>query len=173
MNISVASTTMPIGSSGNRGWRYGRSDNARPCAWYAHRKRSDMSPMEPHTNSAEMPVRFSSHVKTTPSPQIVVRNVRKDTASETLHGRGAKVHEGEIFQAQRKRGVQESGDGNAALVDPAENARRLPCPREREEHTRARIETRVARRQNRRQQDGINDVGRCTEPRAHEDNCQR
>lgn len=86
-NMSTASVTVTSGSTGKNGWTYARSSIVRPCARHAARKRSEMGPMEPHTSSAEMPVRSSSHVNTTPSPQIVVRNVRKDTASAILPAR--------------------------------------------------------------------------------------
>ena len=49
--------------------------------------------MVPQTRSEEMPVRSSSHVKTTPSPQMVVRNVTKETASESLLARFVSVSE--------------------------------------------------------------------------------
>lgn len=40
--------------------------------------------MEPHTRIADMPVKLSNQVNTTPSPHIVVRNVRQAAASEIL-----------------------------------------------------------------------------------------
>jgi len=43
-----------------------------------------MTPMDVHTRSADIPVIFSSHVKTIPSPHIVVRKVRKENARERL-----------------------------------------------------------------------------------------
>jgi hypothetical protein len=43
-----------------------------------------MKPTEPQTRRADIPVRLRSHVKTTPSPQIVVKNVRKETANDNL-----------------------------------------------------------------------------------------
>jgi len=43
-----------------------------------------MKPMDVHTRSADIPVMLSSHVKTIPSPHIVVRKVRKENASERL-----------------------------------------------------------------------------------------
>lgn len=43
-----------------------------------------MTPMVAQTRRAEMPVRFRSQVKTMPSPQMLVRKVTNDTASESL-----------------------------------------------------------------------------------------
>jgi hypothetical protein len=40
--------------------------------------------MDVHTRSADIPVMLSNHVKTIPSPHIVVRKVRNENASERL-----------------------------------------------------------------------------------------
>ena len=59
----------------------------RPCAFHAARKRREMTPMVPQTRSEEMPVRLRSQVKTTPSPQMVVRKETNETASDSLRAR--------------------------------------------------------------------------------------
>lgn len=69
--------------------------------------------------------------------------------------------------------IHKSRYGNAAAVYPSEYARRLPVPRERQEHARARVEARVGRGEDRCEQDGVNDVRGGTEPRAHEDDSDR
>ena len=55
-----------------------------PCARNAILKRKDMMPIDPQTSNADIPVMFNSHVNTTPSPHIVVRNAKKDMAKATL-----------------------------------------------------------------------------------------
>jgi len=55
-----------------------------PCARNANLNRKDMMPIDPQTSNADIPVMFNSHVNTTPSPHIVVRNAKKDMANATL-----------------------------------------------------------------------------------------
>ena len=112
-------------------------------------------------------MRFSSQVKTTPSPQIVVRKVTKETASERL----AKVSEDEwwVADVQKKLDVQERWYGDAAAVHPAEDSRGLTGARKREQHTAAREEAGVRRREHGGEQHGVDDVDCRTEPGSLED----
>ena len=82
--MSVPRMMTPAGRIGKSGCLYGRSDSLRPCALYAARNRIEMTPMDTQTSSAEIPVMLSGHVKTMPAPQIVVRNVRQENASDSL-----------------------------------------------------------------------------------------
>lgn len=69
----------------------------------------------------------------------------------------------------RERDVQERGDGDAAAVHPAEDARSLAGARESEQHTAAREEAGVRRREHGGEQHGVDDVDCRTEPGSLED----
>lgn len=79
--------------------------------------------MDVHTRSADIPVMLSSHVKTIPSPHIVVRKVRNENASERL-GYYVRV----VKVSKDLRNSQQRGDGHASTVYPSKYARRIPCP---------------------------------------------
>jgi hypothetical protein len=90
--------------NGENGARKGRSESGRPCAANARRKRRLIDAMAIQVKSALTPVRLmnlrfgfqvsicctqsrpkeTDHVKTTPSPQTVVRKVRNENASVSL-----------------------------------------------------------------------------------------
>lgn len=171
-----------MGNAGNSGWRKGKSDSERFCAFHAARKRREMMPHDIHTSSAVIPARFSNlgavsidpfrrqkayQVKTTPAPHMDVRNATNETANATLapyeSGRG------DFFA----RDAQKRGDGNPARVRVTKDAGRVSDMGHGMQHARAAVEARIGGGQHSSEQYGVHDVRRAAKAHTAEDDCQR